>query len=97
MERFDHIVKFAELEEFIDVPLKNYSSGMSARLGFAVATDVDADLLIVDDTRLQVDRFPGGLNQPPARYSGEWPARAELDTFLFARGGYPWRISRNAV
>lgn len=49
LERFDHIVQFAELEEFIDVPLKNYSSGMSARLGFAVATDVDADLLIVDE------------------------------------------------
>jgi ABC-2 type transport system ATP-binding protein len=49
VERFDHIVEFAELEAFVDVPLKNYSSGMSARLGFAVATDVDADILIVDE------------------------------------------------
>ncbi len=49
IERFDHIVEFAELEPFIDVPLKNYSSGMSSRLGFAVATDVDAEVLIVDE------------------------------------------------
>lgn len=49
VERFQHIVEFSELDEFIDVPLKNYSSGMTARLGFAVATDVDADILIVDE------------------------------------------------
>jgi ABC-2 type transport system ATP-binding protein len=49
VERFDHIVEFAELEAFVDVPLKNYSSGMTSRLGFAVATDVDADVLIVDE------------------------------------------------
>jgi ABC-2 type transport system ATP-binding protein/lipopolysaccharide transport system ATP-binding protein len=49
VERFSHIVEFAELEPFVDVPLKNYSSGMISRLGFAVATDVDADVLIVDE------------------------------------------------
>ncbi len=47
--RFDRIVKFAELEEFIDVPLMNYSVGMSARLGFAIATDVEPDLLLIDE------------------------------------------------
>lgn len=48
-KRFDRIVGFAELEEFIDVPLMNYSVGMSARLGFAIATDVEPDLLLIDE------------------------------------------------
>jgi ABC-type polysaccharide/polyol phosphate transport system ATPase subunit len=47
--RFDRIVTFAELEEFIDVPLMNYSVGMSARLGFAIATTVEPDLLLLDE------------------------------------------------
>jgi ABC-2 type transport system ATP-binding protein len=47
--RFDRIVKFAEMEEFIDVPLMNYSVGMSARLGFAIATDVEPSLLLIDE------------------------------------------------
>ena len=47
--RFERIVKFAELEEFIDVPLMNYSVGMSARLGFAIATDVEPDLLLLNE------------------------------------------------
>jgi ABC-type polysaccharide/polyol phosphate transport system ATPase subunit len=48
-ERFDEIIAFAELEEFLDLKLKNYSSGMSVRLGFAVAVQVDADILLVDE------------------------------------------------
>ncbi|MGC8915624.1 MAG: ABC transporter ATP-binding protein [Thermoanaerobaculum sp.] len=47
--RLDRIVAFAELEEFIDRPLRTYSSGMRARLGFAVATDVAPDILILDE------------------------------------------------
>jgi len=48
-ERFDAIVDFSELGEFIDVPLRNYSSGMVARLGFAIATAWDPEVLILDE------------------------------------------------
>jgi ABC-type polysaccharide/polyol phosphate transport system ATPase subunit len=47
--RYEEIIAFAELEEFVDLALKNYSSGMAVRLGFAVATQVDADILLVDE------------------------------------------------
>ena len=48
-EAFDDIVDFAELRDFLDVPLKNYSSGMVARIAFAIATATKPDLLIVDE------------------------------------------------
>ena len=47
--QFDEIIEFAELEEFIDLKLKNYSSGMAVRLGFSVAIQMDAELVLVDE------------------------------------------------
>jgi ABC-type polysaccharide/polyol phosphate transport system ATPase subunit len=48
-ERFEKIIEFAELQEFVDLPLKNYSSGMHVRLAFAVTVEVDADVLLIDE------------------------------------------------
>ena len=67
-EKFDRIVDFAELWAFIDAPLRTYSSGMAARLGFAVATDVDPEVLIVDEVLAVGDE--AFQNKCEARMSG---------------------------
>lgn len=48
-EKFDEIVEFSELREFLDVPVKNFSSGMTAKLAFSIATVVNPEILIVDE------------------------------------------------
>jgi ABC-2 type transport system ATP-binding protein len=48
-EKYERILQFSELQEFINTPLRNYSSGMVARLGFSIATETNPDILIVDE------------------------------------------------
>ena len=53
--KYDEIVEFSELQKFMDVPVKNYSSGMKSRLGFSIATVVEPKILILDDSTSAVD------------------------------------------
>jgi ABC-type polysaccharide/polyol phosphate transport system ATPase subunit len=48
-QKMDEIINFSELEQFIDTPVKRYSSGMTVKLGFSIATSLDADILIIDE------------------------------------------------
>jgi len=63
------IAAFAELEPFLDAPIRSYSTGMAARLAFAVATEVDPDILLVDEVLAVGDeRFRGKCNERMARF-----------------------------
>ncbi len=71
-EKFDEIVDFAEVREFIDVPLKNYSSGMQVRLAFAITTVIDGDIYLMDEVLAVGDtNFQGRCLEVFNRYKRE--------------------------
>ena len=98
-QRFDEIVEFAELADFIDAPVKTYSSGMYMRLGFSVAIHVDPDVLLVDEvlavgdegfTHKCLDKFArvqAARQDDPARDALARAGRAVLRRGALARRG----------
>ena len=66
-KKFDEIVEFSELKDFLDTPVKRYSSGMHARLGFSVAARVNPEVLIVDEVLSVGLSLPGEMLQQDAR------------------------------
>ena len=97
--RMDAIAEFAELEAFLDAPLRTYSTGMAARLAFAVATDVDPDILLVDealsvgDERFQAKcharmaQFPRTRQDLPPRVALAFRGHCELFPGALDLGG----------
>ena len=74
-ERIERIIEFAELEEFIEQPVKTYSSGMVVRLAFSVITNVDADILIVDEALAVGDAF---FNQKCIRFFNRFKDKGSI-------------------
>ena len=74
-ERIDSIIEFSEIEEYIDQPVKQYSSGMLVRLAFSVITNVDADILVIDEALAVGDAY---FNQKCMRFFRRFKRRGSL-------------------
>ena len=88
--RLDAVIEFAELEEFVDLKLKNYSSGMLVRLAFSLMMEVDADILLIDEVLAVGD---AAFQQKCADAFREMKARARRSSSSPTR----WRPSRSTA